>query len=48
MWSRENWKVGGNFVRETDRRAEKKTVRDGKGKNTMKWKRQGDILEMGK
>jgi hypothetical protein len=32
-------------VREKARRAEKKTVRYGKGKNTMKWKRQGDIFE---
>ena len=35
-------------MRETARTAEKKTVRYGKGKNAMKWKRQGDIFEMGK
>ena len=35
-------------MREKARRAEKKTVSYGKGKNTMKWKRQGDIFEMGK
>ena len=35
-------------MRETARTVEKKTVRYGKGKNTMKWKRQGDIFEMGK
>jgi hypothetical protein len=30
------------------RRAEKKTARYRKGKNTMIWKRQGGIFEMGK
>jgi hypothetical protein len=31
-----NWKVGGNFLRKTAMRAEKKIVRYGKGKNAMK------------
>jgi hypothetical protein len=35
-------------VRETARKAEWKTVRYSKERNTMKWKRQGDIFEVGK